>query len=292
MLDASSPSDAIFLPRLQRAQGALSVSVRRRGAETVLEDFYQQGCLKARLPRIAPGAAREIVALNSSGGIAAGDALAIAYRAGAATQLILANQAAERCYRALPGAAPARLRNRIVLEDAARVEWLAQETILFDGAALDRQLDIAMPASGHFLGVEMLVFGRAAMGETVHRLRLADTIRLVRDGALVLHDAIRFDPARHGDAETAFAGAATLAAGRAMATILLAAPDAEARLAPLRAMLEQAAPDAACQAAASAWNGMLLARFLAADGAALRAAVIAALDLLRDRRALPRVWHC
>ena len=293
MLDAFSLSEAIPAiasppPRLQRAQGALRVSVRRRGDLTVLGDLYQQGCLKARLPRGETDDWREIVSLNSSGGIAAGDDLLAEYAAGPGANLLLANQAAERCYRALPGAAPAHVRNRIALDENASVEWLAQETILFDGAALDRRLEIEMPGSARFLGVEMLVFGRAAMGETVRALRLADTIRLRRDGRLVLHDAIRFDAARHGAADAALAGRAALAGARASATLLLAAPDADTLLENLRAALTMDG----IEAGASAWNGMLLARILAPSGAALRGAVIAALAVLRGERPLPRVWLC
>ena len=43
---------------------------------------------------------------------------------------------------------------------------------------------------------------------------------------------------------------------------------------------------------ASAWDGMLIARMLAADSATLRAAVVDALAVLRGGRALPRVWLC
>ncbi len=43
---------------------------------------------------------------------------------------------------------------------------------------------------------------------------------------------------------------------------------------------------------ASAWDGMLIARMLGADGAALRASVISVLQVLRGGRALPRVWQC
>jgi urease accessory protein len=48
----------------------------------------------------------------------------------------------------------------------------------------------------------------------------------------------------------------------------------------------------ASESAASAWNGMLIARILAASGAALRAAVVAVLRVLRGERPLPRVWMC
>jgi urease accessory protein len=46
------------------------------------------------------------------------------------------------------------------------------------------------------------------------------------------------------------------------------------------------------EAAASAWNGMLVARILGQDSAPVRAAVVAALNVLRDSRPLPRVWLC
>ena len=46
------------------------------------------------------------------------------------------------------------------------------------------------------------------------------------------------------------------------------------------------------EAGVSAWDGMLLARILAPDGAALRAAVVAGLQAIRGGRMLPRVWLC
>ncbi len=60
----------------------------------------------------------------------------------------------------------------------AAAEWLAQETILFDGCALDRRLDVELAPDSWFLAVEMLVFGRAAMGEVVREARLRDVIAL------------------------------------------------------------------------------------------------------------------
>ena len=51
MYDGVSRSDS---PVLQRAVGELRLSVRRRGAETVLDGLRQAGCLKARFPRRTP----------------------------------------------------------------------------------------------------------------------------------------------------------------------------------------------------------------------------------------------
>ena len=72
----------------------------------------------------------------------------------------------------------------------------------------------------------------------------------------------------------------------AVATLVYVAPDAEARVAAVRTALDGA------EAGASAWDGMLLARLLAPDAAALRRIVTRALAVLRDARNLPRVWRC
>lgn len=266
----------------QRAIGALRVAIKRRGPASVLDVLRQDGCLKARFPRPVDWA--EIITLNSSGGVAGGDRLDCAFEMGAGAKATVASQAAERFYRALPGDPPAHLRSRVTVAAGAAAEWLPQESILFDNAALDRALDVDIAADGWFLGVESLLFGRAASGERVANIRLADTIRVRRDGKLVLHDAIRLT----GEVAAVLDRPATARGAAAMATLVHVAPDAESRLEEVRAALE-AAPG---EAGVSAWDGMLVGRFVAADGARLRAAVLAALAILRGGRALPRVWQC
>jgi urease accessory protein len=266
--------------RHQRARGVLALAFRRRGAATVLADLRQEGCLKARFPR-APGGL-EAVTLNTSGGVAGGDRMRTEISLAEGTVATVAAQAAERFYRTLPADQPAHIRTTIQLSDGASLDWLPQDSILFDGAAVDRVLAVEMAADACFLGVESLVFGRAAMGERVRTARLADTITVRRAGTPVLHDAIRLQ----GEVDAVLARPAVAGGARAVATIVLVAPDAEARLDGLRAAL------AGAEAGASAWNGMLLARILAADGSALRRAVTAGLDCLRGGRTLPRVWMC
>jgi urease accessory protein len=281
MFDAVSPSEAA-LPPLQRAEGALTVTLRRREEATVLARLRQEGCLKARFPRGGEKDWREVVWLNSSGGVAAGDRLQTHIAVEAGGRGSFAAQAAERLYRALPGSPPARLRTRIRVAAGAAAEWLPQETIFFDGAALDRQLEGDLAADSWFLAVEALVFGRTAMGERVQSGRLYDMIRLRRGGRLVLYDAVRLD----GPIAEILARPAVAAGAGAAATLIHVASNAETRLAALRAALDGA------EAGASAADGVLLARILAADGAALRRTVTRALAALRDGRALPRVWLC
>jgi len=265
---------------LQRARGVLSIAFRRRGEATVLADLRQEGCLKARFPR--PHDGMQAVILNTSGGVAGGDVLRTAIHLNEAAVATITSQAAERHYRALPGDAPASIHTDISLENAAALDWLPQEAILFDACALDRRLSVDMAADAIFLGLECLVFGRAAMGERVATARIRDTISIRRAGTLILHDAIRLPE----NIDSALARPAIAAGARAVATLLLVAPDAATKLDGLRGRL---APH---EAGASAWNGLLLARILAPDAAQLRQAVVAGLDYLRGGRILPRLWMC
>jgi urease accessory protein len=265
---------------LQRARGLLALGFRRRGAATCLDDLRQEGCLKARFPHPRDG--MEAITLNTSGGVAGGDVLTTRIRLRPGAVVTIASIAAERFYRVRPEEAPAAVNTGVVLESGAALAWLPQEAILFDGCALDRRLAVEMAPDAAFLGVECLVFGRAAMGERVRTARLTDTIQIRRGGRLVLHDAVRLS----GAVDAALARPAVAAGAGALATLLLVAPDAVARLDGLRSAL------AGAEAGASAWNDFLLARILAPDGAALRRAVEAGLAFLRGGAALPRVWMC
>ena len=226
--------------------------------------------------------ARALLGPDAAGGVAGGDRLSLDVVCGVATSLTITTQGAERLYRALPSDPASRIVTSIDLADGACCDFLPQETILFDRCSLDRQLTINMTGSARFLGIEALIFGRAAMGETVQTARLRDAITLRCDGALRFHEVFRppGQVAAWRQRPTALGGAT------AMATILLASPDAGEHLAPLRDAL------ASFQMGASAWDGVLVGRIVAADGAELRRALLASMGVLRQCRAMPRVWSC
>lgn len=267
---------------LQRAVGELRVVVKRFGPETVLDELRQVGCLKARFPRRIVSGWMDVVMLNTGGGVVGGDRLDVAIGVGDGGQATVAAQAAERFYRTLAADAPARVRTRLTVAAGAALEWLPQETILYDRCALDRRVEVDLAVDARFLGVETVVFGRAAMGERVLHGSLRDLIRVRRGGALLLHDAIRLD----GEIDATMQRAAIGGGARVVATMVYAAPDAGEKLDAVRAALGPT------EAGASVWNGMLVARILGADSARVRATVAAALAILRDSRPLPRVWLC
>ena len=257
-----------------------------QGQESRLRVLGQQGCLKVLFPRRAPGQPVEAVMANISGGVASGDRLDGLFECGAGAALTVTTQAAERCYRARSGEAPARVAMHIRLEAGACCDWLPQETILFDGAALDRRLSVEMARDARCLAVESRVFGRGGSGEQVDSLRLADELRVVRAGRLIMLDRLR----RDGDAARALLRPAIGDGARLFALVLLIAPDAGDWLGPVRAVMEAGLPEGVL-AAASNWNDLLAVRVLSVQDAGHRVVLRRILECLRGAQPLPRVWQ-
>jgi urease accessory protein len=253
------------------------VSCKMRAGRAVLDQLFQQGSLKVLMPR-GGGAAMTGVLLNTAGGITGGDRFEISARAATGCHLVLTTQAAERAYRAQP-CEIGRVESRLVARCAARLDWLPQETLIYDGAAMRRSLRIDMASDARVLAVEPVIFGRAGMGEVVHDLNFSDRIDLFRDGDLVFADRTRVV----GDCATQLALAATGNGAGAMASVLLACPDADRFLDPARAVLPVAGGASLVQ------PGVLFARVLARDGFELRRSLLPLIELL-SAAPLPRTW--
>ena len=260
--------------RLERATGRVDLTVSHDGVARLREE----GCLKLRFPKHSPQF--EAVLINTAGGVAGGDQLAAAITLAPGAAAVATSQAAERVYRARAEDEQADWTTDVALDAGAALDWLPQELILFEGAALRRRLTLRMAADARFTGAEMVVLGRTASGEQVRHLRFDDLLRVERAGTLLLHDATRLTDA-------AFRAQASLGGMVGFATLLHVAPDAAARIGALREALPSR--DAG---ATSPVPGLVLARILAADGATLRRHVLRALDILRDGRHPPRVWQC
>lgn len=235
------------------------------------------GSAKLLFPR-PQGAALEAVFLNCAGGVTGGDVFSLTASLAPGAALRMTTQAAERIYRAMPGA-PGRVVTDLTLGCGADMMWLPQETILFDGAALDRTLSVDMAEGARLLACEVLVFGRAAMGETVRSLHLRDRIDLRRDGRLVFADRLRLD----GDAQAQLDRAGVADGAGAMGSVLLSAPGAAGKLDAIRAWL----PDSGGASALS--EDLVFARVLAPDSFILRATLVPLLTELA-RGPLPRPW--
>ena len=265
-------------PRLQRAEGTARLVFGHDGTATRLRTLYQEGCAKIRLPRLPPAFTPEAILINTAGGRAGGDRMAVAIEAGDGAAASVTTQACERIYRSTgPDAV---VENRLVLGAGAHLAWLPQETILFDGGRLARRLEADLSADAELLAVESVLFGRTAMGEAVRHGKLHDRWRIRRDGRLIFAEDFRVS----GDIAAQLARPAALGGCTAMATILHVAPAPERLLDAARALLGETG-------GASAWDEKLLIRLIAPSGLMLRQRLEPLLTLLLAGRALPKVWH-
>jgi urease accessory protein len=265
---------------LPRTEGSVRLAFALREGGTALAGLHQSGAARVRFPKPV-GDAPEAVLLNTAGGLTGGDRIGVEVALAARCSATVTSAAAEKIYRSLKD----NTEIRILLEigEGARLTWLPQPTILFDRARLDRRAEVGLAGSATLLAAELLIFGRAAMGEDVNRGLCRDRWRVRRDGRLVFADTFRAD----GPIADVLDRSATLGGARAVAMLLYAAPDAAARLEEVRALLQ----GAKSVTGASTWNGLLVVRALAREGRSLQNDLEPLITRLSGRP-LPRVWLC
>lgn len=273
--DTTRATSATFAAN--RAQGAVKFDVKREDGVTRRGVLHESGSLRVRFPS-PEGDGLSGVFVNTAGGIAGGDRFDIDIVAGEGTALTLTTAAAEKVYRA--GGPPAQLHIALKAEARSRLCWLPQETILFDRARILRRIDIDLAEDANLLLCEIVVFGRAAMGERMLHGEFIDRWRLRRGGKLVFAETVRLD----GDIGTKLAQSAIAKGGVAIGTALIV-PGDEAVVERIR----EAADSFGGEVGISAWNGFAMARFCAQDAARLRADMMSVLGRASGVP-LPRLW--
>jgi urease accessory protein len=266
---------------LPRTEGSIRLGFTRRGAASHIDVLSQAGAARVRFPRPAGGGI-EAVLINTAGGLTGGDRIDVAVALAEASEATVTSAAAEKIYRARDHEAAEVLVELRVLA-GARLFWLPQPTIVFNGARLERRTEVALGRDGTLLALEIHVFGRAAMGEEVAFGAVHDMWRVRREGALVFAEALRLK----GAIGATLQKKATFAGARATALLIYVAPDAVGRLGEAQARVAAMRGTAG----ASAWNGLLVVRALAEDGGALQREMGALAEWL-SARPLPRVWRC
>jgi urease accessory protein len=274
-IDTTSAASAIFAAN--RARGAVTFDVHQIDGVTRRRHLHESGSLRVRFP--SPEAeGLSAVFVNTAGGVAGGDRFDIDIATGEGSRLAVTTAAAEKIYRAQGPAA--RLNIALKAEAGSHLSWLPQETILFDRARVSRRFDIDLAESASLLLCEIVVFGRAAMGERMLHGEFVERWRLRRAGRLVFAENIRLD----GDIGAKLASPAIAKGGAAIGTALIV-PGDEALAERIRELSESFGSEVGI----SAWNGFAMARFCAQDAARLRADMMAVLGRASGS-ALPRLW--
>ena len=264
---------------MQRSSGSASLRFDLRRGRTALADLAQSGSARAMLPRTSADHP-EVVFLNTSGGLASGDRLSYGLTLGPRTRITATTQTAERAYLARDAAAQVQV--SMSVGAGGHLNWLPQETILFEDCHVRRDTRIDLAASATCLLTEITVLGRRAMGERALRARLLDRRMVTMDGTPLWAETVSITP------ETLLnqGQPASLHGHPAFAVLAFLGQGAEDATPALRAL--PIPPGVSC--AASGWNGRTLLRLTAPDVWPLKQALGRLLSHL-TRQPLPRVWQ-
>ncbi|MEL6817943.1 MAG: urease accessory protein UreD [Pseudomonadota bacterium] len=172
---------------MQRAIGAGNLRTMQVAGKTRIADLYQKANAKIRIPKQHSNRL-EAVLINTAGGLTGGDQLRWSIEAGAGTTTMISTQACERIYRAQAGTAD--VHTQLTVESGAHCLWLPQETILFDGASLDRKLVANLDDGARLTALETVILGREAMQEKLQNIALLDSWRVHNGERLIHADAI------------------------------------------------------------------------------------------------------
>lgn len=267
----SHPSQAV-----PRARGRAQLTSKPLAGRSVIDTLHQSGSLKVVFPR-STDATLQGVTVNTAGGVTGGDQFEAHFTAAPDTRLTLTTQAAERAYRSLDRDVGA-VNTTLDIQPEARINWVPQETIVFDGARMSRHFQADLTGTASLLFVEPLILGRQAGGERLRDVRFTDRVDIRRDGQPIFTDRMQLTGDVAAQMDRYAAGAA------ALASIVYCAPEAEAALGDVRAMLPQTGGASLLAA------DLLHIRLLAADGFGLRHTLIPILERL-NAAPLPRVWR-
>lgn len=255
---------------------------------TRLAHLDQSDPLRILFPDVDPREPVTGALVTTSGGLVGGDTLGISVTGAENTASRIVGQAAEKIYRST--GADVTIEVRLDASGGAWLEWLPQETILFDNARMRRTTVAEVGVGARLLAGEMIVFGRTAMGESMTQGLVRDVWEVRRDGRLVWSDALHLDE----NLEDALQAAAGFDGALAYASLIYVGDDADGQLSAARELLEAAAPDVL--SSATCVGDVLILRWVSRDSLTLRNAYGEFWGGFRNRiagypAAMPRLWN-
>ena len=259
---------------LQRARGSIDLAFKKQQ----IARMYQSGSSKILLPKTYTPL-KEAVLINTAGGITGGDKFEIKLNI-ASSKIVATTQTAERLYNSIGTAAKVDI--HLTIDEVSTLHWLPQETIVFDGASIDRDIRLDMATGSEVIFLETIVFGRHAMGEIVERGYFQDNWRFYKDGVLFHAEVVQLD----GSICKLLKQVAGGNGATSLSTIILAGTNIEHKK-------NKISPFVNCLKSTvgiSFWENKLVIRMLNADPSILRGEINFLLNELREQP-LPRVWQ-
>lgn len=169
----------------------LELTFAKQGEKTRLIKRKQLGPLTLQRPFYPDGKACHVYLLHPPGGIVGGDNLHISLHANENSHTLITTPAAGKFYRSAGRQATQTVNIRV--DNHAMLEWLPQETILYDGAKASSTVNVALMPQAHFIGWEILSLGRPASGEGFENGQAQMTWQISRDDRPLFLERLQLD---------------------------------------------------------------------------------------------------
>lgn len=278
------------MPARNNWQASLSLGFADDAGTTRLIERSHFGPLRVQKPLYPEGPeVCHTIVVHPPGGVVGGDRLSIAAGVQARAKAFVTTPGAAKWYRA--NGETSRQDVQIDVAAGGAMEWLPQETIFFNDAAVDLRQDITLAADAHYIGWEILCFGRTASGEVFDRGSVRQKTSIRRGGKLVW-----FEQGKIGGDSTAMGSPLSLAGRTVCATLIAVGNTVPA--AALQALREHVAgiSQGRGDTGASLLKQVCVVRYLGDSSEVARAVMAGAWQhlrpLLMDRAAVtPRIWN-
>jgi urease accessory protein len=268
-----------------RAQ--LDLRFRKSEEHTVLAGRRHMGPLRVQKALYPEGPDPcHVIVLHPPAGIVGGDELALDLQLEPGSQVCVTTPGAAKWYRS--AGATARQHVDIALAEHCVLEWLPQETLIFDGAMAQLRTQVRLHDTARYFGWEVLCLGRRASGESfVHGMLELETRIETQGGPLW------FERGRIAGADPLLHSPVGLAGRPVCATLLMAGVAPNASL--LDSCRAIALQETTALAGLSWMPQLLVGRYLGHSAEAARAWLFAVWQQLRPQFAgraaqPPRIW--
>lgn len=165
---------------------AIELQLRNSPRRTEIGHLLHKGPLRVQRPFHPEGDCCHVYLLHPPGGMVPGDELQVDIGVEAHASALLTTPSAGKAYRSDDRKTPQTQGIRARVEESACLEWLPQETIVFEGAevALDNEFHLAPHAK--LFAWDIVVLGRRASGEAFARGRCRQCFNITRAGRPLL----------------------------------------------------------------------------------------------------------
>lgn len=268
----------------------LNLGFARVGERTVLCENRHMGPLRVQKALYPEGdAVCQAIVLHPPSGIAGGDHLVISAAVATGAHAQLTTPGAGKWYRSSGELATQRI--DLSASEGATLEWLPQESIVFDGARARMETRVSLAADSRFIGWDILCLGRAAAGERFEHGHFGLFLTVDRDKRPLWLERGQFsgsDPIL--TSPTGWAGHTVCG------TLLCSFPELPQHATALLEALRTIAPTDGAPHGITALPGLLVARYLGDSSEAGRLWFVELWKILRPvccgrPAVLPRIWN-